>query len=92
MAGRAVGGGHVGHHQSGSEHARCLLQVGQATRSRGFGVREDYIHSKGRRVAGEDFQVLGRRKAPGLPRLRHEVKYHHPPRGGDAQRGREFRD
>ena len=48
------------HYQPGAEHRSCFLQVGQATRSGGVSVREDYIHSKRRRVPGEDLEVLVR--------------------------------
>jgi len=58
MPGRAVGRGHVRHYQPGAEHRGCFLQVGQATRSGGVSVREDYVHSKRRRVPGEDLEVL----------------------------------
>ena len=85
MPGRAVGRGHVRHHQPGAEHRRRLLQVGQATRSRGLGVREDYIHSKRRRVPREDLEVLVWRKSLRLPRLRRQVEDDQPPRRGDVQ-------
>ena len=89
MPGRAVGRGHVRHHQPGAEHRGCLLQVGQATRSGGLSVREDYIHSKRRRVPGEDLEVLVWRKSLGLPRLRRQVEDDQPPGHGAVQRGGE---
>ena len=90
MPGRAVGRGHVRHYQPGAEHRGCLLQVGQATRSGGLGVGEDYIHSKRRRVPGEDLQVLVWRKSLGLPRLRRQVEDDQPPGHGAVQRGGEL--
>ena len=58
VPGRAVGRGHVRHHQPGTEHRGRFLQVGQVTGAGGLGVREDYIHIKRRCVPGEDLEVL----------------------------------
>ena len=90
MPGRAVGRGHVRHHQPGTERRGRLLQVGQVTGAGGLGVGEDYIHSKRRCVPGEDLEVLVWRKSLRLPRLRRQVQDHQPPGRGDVQRGGEL--
>jgi len=79
VARRAIGRGYVGQHQPGPEYSGRLLQVVQGFRhtgARGLGVREDHVHTKPRRVSGEDFQVPVWRKSPGLTRLRDEVQHH----------------
>jgi len=89
MVRRAVGRGHVRKHQPGPEHASRLHQVVQGRGARGLGVREDHVHTKARRVSGEDFQVPVWRKSPGLTGLRDEVQHHQAPGGRGAQGGGE---
>ena len=76
MARRAIGRGYVGQHQPGPEYSGRLLEIVESTGAYRLGVREDHVHTKPRRVTGEDFQVLVRRKSPGLTRLRDEVQHH----------------
>jgi hypothetical protein len=76
MARGAIGRGYVSQHQPGPEYSGGLLQVVQGTGAHGLSIREDHVHTKPRRVSGEDFQVPVRRKSPGLTRLRDEVQHH----------------